>query len=50
MTQLTENEVNEIKDALRKAKKECRDIESSYEGWPTGEALEAIQKALKILS
>ena len=50
MTELTENEVNAIKDALKKAKKECKDIASSYEGWCTGEAVEAIQKALKILS
>jgi hypothetical protein len=50
MTELTENEVNAIKDALKKAKKECKDIASSYDGWCTGEAIEAIQKALKILS
>jgi len=50
MTELTENEVNEIKEALKQAKEELRYIHNCHEGWPTSNEIKKINKALRILS
>ena len=38
-----------ILDALKSAKKECRDISSSHEGWCTGQTIEKLTKAISIM-